>query len=71
MSDDIPSYHTNNAACSIDAEPCIKLLSEFGLDEKEAQLYVHLLKYGPKRAGDLARFLKTYREGLSPMRKID
>ena len=38
MSGDIPSYHTNNAACSIDAEPCIKLLSEFGLDEKEAQL---------------------------------
>jgi sugar-specific transcriptional regulator TrmB len=39
-----------------------KLLSEFGLSEKETQLYVHLLKYGPKRAGDLARSLETYRE---------
>jgi len=62
MFGDKPSYHTNNAACSINAEPCTKLLSEFGLSEKEAQLYVHLLKYGPKRAGDLARSLKTYRE---------
>ena len=39
-----------------------KLLTEFGLGEKEAQLYAHLLKDGPKRAGDLARSLKTYRE---------
>ncbi len=42
----------------------IQLLSAFGLGEKEAQLYVHLLKYGPKRAGDLARSLKTYREDV-------
>ena len=45
-----------------------KLLTEFGLGEKEAQLYVHLLKYGPKRAGDLARALKTYR--LQVYRKL-
>jgi sugar-specific transcriptional regulator TrmB len=38
-----------------------KLLIEFGLSEKGAQLYVHLLKCGPNRAGDLARSLKTYR----------
>jgi len=62
MYDGIPSYGTNNGAYDTNAEPCTKLLSEFGLDEKEAQLYVHLLKYGPKRAGDLARSLKTYRE---------
>jgi len=62
MYDEIPSYFANRGVCSIDAEPCTKLLSEFGLGEKEAQLYVHLLKYGPKRAGDLARSLKTYRE---------
>ncbi len=68
MFGDKPSYHTNNAACSINAEPCTKLLSEFGLSEKEAQLYVHLLKYGPKRAGDLARSLKTYR--LQVYRKL-
>jgi sugar-specific transcriptional regulator TrmB len=68
MYGEIPSYRTSNEACGIEAKPCTKLLSEFGLDEKEAQLYVHLLKYGPKRAGDLARSLKTYR--LQVYRKL-
>jgi sugar-specific transcriptional regulator TrmB len=45
-------------------EAVIQKLSKFGLSEKEAQLYVHLLKYGPKRAGDLARSLRTYRLGV-------
>jgi sugar-specific transcriptional regulator TrmB len=45
-------------------ETVIQKLREFGLSEKEAQLYVHLLKYGPKRAGDLARSLRTYRLGV-------
>jgi sugar-specific transcriptional regulator TrmB len=49
-------------------EAIIKRLNEFGLNEKEAQLYVHLLRYGPKRAGDLARSLKTYR--LEVYRKL-
>jgi sugar-specific transcriptional regulator TrmB len=61
MHSEIASYRTDNKSCDIGAEPCTKLLGEFGLGEKEAQLYVHLLKYGPKRAGDLARSLKTYR----------
>jgi sugar-specific transcriptional regulator TrmB len=39
----------------------VKELDEFGLSEKESQLYAYLLKYGPKRAGDLARSLETYR----------
>lgn len=68
MSGEIPSHRTGNGACGIEAEQCTKLLSEFGLEEKEAQLYVHLLKYGPKPAGDLARFLKTYR--LQVYRKL-
>src|SRR5208337_2718086 len=55
-------------AYGINAEPWIKLLSEFGLGEKEAQVYMHLFKYGPKRAGDLARSLKTYR--LQVYRKL-
>jgi sugar-specific transcriptional regulator TrmB len=42
----------------------VQLLSMFGLRKKEAQLYVHLLKYGPKRVGDLARSMKTYREDV-------
>jgi sugar-specific transcriptional regulator TrmB len=33
----------------------------FGLTEKEAQLYVHLLKYGPNTPAPLAKSLKTYR----------
>src|SRR5659263_131777 len=49
-------------------ESIIKMLDDFGLNEKEAQLYVHLLRYGPKRAGDLARSLKTYR--LEVYRKL-
>ncbi|MGP8011513.1 MAG: helix-turn-helix domain-containing protein [Halobacteriota archaeon] len=68
MYEDITSYRTSNGACGIEAELCTKLLTEFGLGEKEAQLYVHLLKYGPKRAGDLAQALKTYR--LQVYRKL-
>ena len=37
---------------------------EFGLSEKEAQLYLHLLKYGPKPTSLLAKSLKTYREDV-------
>ncbi|MGZ4911082.1 MAG: TrmB family transcriptional regulator [Halobacteriota archaeon] len=36
-------------------------LIEFGLNEKEAQIYVHLLKYGPTAPSPLAKSLKTYR----------
>lgn len=39
-------------------------LIEFGLSEKEAQLYTHLLKYGPKTPSPLAKSLKTYREDV-------
>jgi sugar-specific transcriptional regulator TrmB len=34
----------------------------FGLSEKEAQLYLNLLKYGPETPSPLAKSLKTYRE---------
>ncbi len=36
----------------------------FGLSEKEARLYLHLLKYGPKTPSPLAKSLKTYREDV-------
>ena len=36
----------------------------FGLTEKEAQLYLHLLKYGQKTPSPLAKALKTYREDV-------
>jgi sugar-specific transcriptional regulator TrmB len=36
----------------------------FGLSEKEAQVYLHLLKYGPKPPSMLAKSLKTYREDV-------
>lgn len=35
-------------------------LIDFGLSEKEVQLYLHLLKYGPKLMSLLAKSLKTY-----------
>ena len=39
-------------------------LIKFGLSEKEAWLYLHLLKYGPKPPTLLAKSLKTYREDV-------
>jgi sugar-specific transcriptional regulator TrmB len=42
----------------------ISRLISFGLSEKEAQVYFHLLKYGPKPPTLLAKSLKTYREDV-------
>jgi hypothetical protein len=36
----------------------------FGLSEKEAQLYLHLLRYGPETLSPIAKSLKTYREDV-------
>jgi sugar-specific transcriptional regulator TrmB len=36
----------------------------FGLNEKEALVYSHLLKYGPNTQSRLAKALKTYREDV-------
>jgi len=46
-----------------DSEFITKLIS-FGLSEKEAQLYLYLLKYGPKTPSLLSKSLKTYREDV-------
>ena len=42
----------------------IRRLIGFGLNEKEAQLYLHLLRYGPNTPSRLAKSLKTYREDV-------
>src|SRR5512136_2504835 len=42
----------------------ITRLIGFGLSEKEAQIYLHLLRYGPKTPSPLAKSLKTYREDV-------
>ncbi|MDD1721393.1 MAG: hypothetical protein LUP95_05340 [Euryarchaeota archaeon] len=42
----------------------IRHLMGFGLTEKEAQCYFHLLKYGPKTPSPLAKALHTYREDM-------
>jgi sugar-specific transcriptional regulator TrmB len=42
----------------------ITRLIGFGLSEKEARTYLHLLKYGPKSPSPLAKSLKTYREDV-------
>ena len=39
-------------------------LTGFGLGEKEALLYLRLLKYGPNTPSPLAKSLKTYREDV-------
>jgi sugar-specific transcriptional regulator TrmB len=39
-------------------------LMGFGLNEKEAECYFYLLKYGPKTPSPLAKSLKTYREDV-------
>jgi sugar-specific transcriptional regulator TrmB len=49
-----------------DSEFITKLIG-FGLSEKEAQLYLHLLKYGSKTPSLLAKALKTYREDVHRM----
>ena len=36
----------------------------FGLSEKEAHMYLHLLKFGPKTPSPIAKSLKTYREDV-------
>ncbi len=46
-----------------DSEFIAKLIG-FGLSEKEALVYLHLLKYGPKPPSLLAKSLKTYREDV-------
>jgi sugar-specific transcriptional regulator TrmB len=45
-------------------ETFIARLIGFGLSEKEARLYFHLLKYGPKATAPLTKSLKTYREDV-------
>jgi sugar-specific transcriptional regulator TrmB len=47
-----------------DESEFITRLIGFGLSEKEAQTYLHLLKYGPKTPSPLAKSLKTYREDV-------
>jgi sugar-specific transcriptional regulator TrmB len=42
----------------------IHRLTGFGLSEKEAQLYLHLLKHGPNTPSPLAKSMKTYREAV-------
>ncbi len=49
-----------------DSEFITKLIG-FGLSEKEAQLYLHLLKYGSKTPSLLSKSLKTYREDVHRM----
>ena len=45
-------------------EEFISRLIGFGLSEKEAQTYLHLLRYGPQTPSPLAKSLKTYREDV-------
>jgi len=47
-----------------DEDIFITRLTGFGLTEKEAHLYFHLLKYGAKTPSLLAKSLKTYREDV-------
>ncbi|MGZ4903738.1 MAG: TrmB family transcriptional regulator [Halobacteriota archaeon] len=47
-----------------DEDDFITHLMGFGLTEKEAQCYFHLLRYGPKTPSPLAKALHTYREDV-------
>ncbi|MGZ4919265.1 MAG: TrmB family transcriptional regulator [Halobacteriota archaeon] len=47
-----------------DEDDFIAHLMGFGLTEKEAQCYFHLLRYGPKTPSPLAKALHTYREDM-------
>jgi len=50
----------------VDDSEFLSRLISFGLSEKEAQVYFHLLKYGPKPCTLLTKSLKTYREDIYP-----
>lgn len=60
------AYITSAASCVTmdNRDTFITRLVGFGLSEKEAQLYLHLLKYGPKTPSPIAKSLKTYREDV-------
>jgi sugar-specific transcriptional regulator TrmB len=45
-------------------EEFTRRLIGFGLSEKEARTYLHLLRYGPKMPSPLAKSLHTYREDV-------
>ncbi|HEY5138918.1 MAG TPA: helix-turn-helix domain-containing protein [Methylococcales bacterium] len=45
-------------------DECAHRLFGFGLSEKEARVYLHLIKYGPNTQSRLAKALKTYREDV-------
>lgn len=45
-------------------DECAHRLIGFGLSEKEARVYLHLIKYGPNTQSRLAKALKTYREDV-------
>lgn len=49
-----------------DSEFITRLIG-FGFSEREARLYFHLLKYGPKSISLLAKSLKTYQEDVHRM----
>jgi predicted transcriptional regulator len=49
-----------------DDEITIRLIG-FGLSEKEAQTYMHLLKYSPRTPLPLAKSLHTCREDIHRM----
>ncbi len=51
----------------VDDSEFINKLIGFGLSEKEAQVYLLLLKYGSKTPSLLAKSLKTYREDVHRM----
>jgi Sugar-specific transcriptional regulator TrmB. len=46
-------YRASGATMDIEGAFITRLIG-FGLSEKEAQLYLHLLKYGPKTPSPLA-----------------
>jgi len=77
MFGEIQSDRTTNGAYCYQCRTLDKTLSEFGLSEKEAQLYVHLLKYRTDTAvRRLSRCLKTvspevYRKTCKPRRQDD
>jgi len=48
----------------IDDSEFITRLTTFDLSEKEARLYLHLLKYGAEPVAVIAEYLTTYRKGV-------
>src|SRR5208283_6176732 len=53
----------------LSTENILKILRDFGLTKKEAEIYIFLAKHGVQRSGEIAKGIKTHRGEVHRMLK--